>query len=67
MFMSRFLTCDCKVSWVSRWIRDYDLQVNNFCKVWRLHPPSKQGIRTVPDFKEDQGLRILCKKDYKVA
>ena len=23
----RFLTCDCKLKWVARWIRQYDLQV----------------------------------------
>lgn len=23
----RFLTCDCKLQWVARWIRDLDLQV----------------------------------------
>ena len=23
----RFLVCNCKMSWVPRWIRDYDLQV----------------------------------------
>jgi hypothetical protein len=25
----RFLTCDCKVRWVARWIREYDLQVTS--------------------------------------
>ena len=25
----RFLTCDCKVRWVARWIRDHDLQVTS--------------------------------------
>ncbi len=25
----RFLTCDCNVRWVARWIRDHDLQVTS--------------------------------------
>ncbi|KAK8725294.1 hypothetical protein OTU49_010800, partial [Cherax quadricarinatus] len=25
----RFLHCDCKVAWISEWIRDYDLQVTS--------------------------------------
>ena len=25
----RFLTCDCRMAWVPRWISQYDLQVTN--------------------------------------
>ena len=25
----RFLTCDCKMSWITRWIQNFDLQVTS--------------------------------------